>query len=64
MPPKAVAPFAWGDRAPYATYRWDKFVEVARRVMARRHVELSPSMERTLKRAYEQRWSVEATETR
>jgi len=64
MPPKAVAPFAWGDRPPYASYRMDKFFDVARRVMARRHVELSPAMERTLKRAYEQRWSVEATETR
>ena len=60
MPPKAVAPFAWGDD----TYRIDKFMDVARRVMARRHVELSPAMERTLKRAYDHRWSVKATDTR
>ena len=41
MPPKAVAPFSWGDGAPYAMYRADKFVETAARVMARRHVELT-----------------------
>lgn len=41
MPPKMVPPFAWGDRAPYATYRTDKFLDVAERMMARRHVELS-----------------------
>ncbi|HMC54898.1 MAG TPA: putative sugar nucleotidyl transferase [Gemmatimonadaceae bacterium] len=65
LPPKAVPPFAWGDRPPYDSYDIDKFFEVARRAMARRHVELSPGVERTLRRAYELRWSVdEPTETR
>ena len=41
MPPKMVPPFAWGDQPPYSTYRMDKFLETARRMMARRHVELS-----------------------
>jgi len=41
MPPKSVAPFAWGEHPSYSTYRMDKFLEVAKRVMARRHIELS-----------------------
>ena len=41
MPPKMVPPFAWGDQPPYSTYRMDKFLETAKRMMARRHVELS-----------------------
>lgn len=40
MPPKYVAPFGWGTRAPYETFAADKFVETAERMMARRHVEL------------------------
>ncbi|GLC26582.1 putative sugar nucleotidyl transferase [Roseisolibacter agri] len=40
MPPKAVAPFAWGGAAPYDTYDVDKFVDVAARAMARRQVTL------------------------
>ena len=61
MPPKAVPPFAWGEQPPYSTYRMDKFVEVARRVMARRHVELSARQERLLSAAFKRRWSVETT---
>ena len=60
MPPKAIPPFAWGERPPYSTYRMDKFIEVARRVMSRRHVELSDRQIRVLSDAYERRWSVEA----
>ncbi|MGH7639119.1 MAG: putative sugar nucleotidyl transferase [Gemmatimonadaceae bacterium] len=41
MPPKMVPPFAWGDQPPYSTYRMDKFLETAKRMMSRRHVELS-----------------------
>ena len=29
MPPKAVAPFAWGEGEPYDTYRLDKFLSSA-----------------------------------
>ena len=58
MPPKAVPPFAWGDRPPYSTYRVDKFLQVAERVMARRHVELSARQRKQLALAFERRWSV------
>ncbi|HYC49946.1 MAG TPA: putative sugar nucleotidyl transferase [Gemmatimonadaceae bacterium] len=52
MPPKMVPPFAWGDRTPYSTYRMDKFLEVAKRMMERRHVELSSKMESMLTAAF------------
>ena len=52
MPPKMVPPFAWGDRAPYSTYRMDKFLEVAKRMMERRHVELSSQMTEMLTAAF------------
>lgn len=60
-PPKVVPPFAWGDRPPYSTYRREKFVEVARHVMSRRHVNLSASQARQLETAHERRWSVDET---
>jgi UDP-N-acetylglucosamine diphosphorylase/glucosamine-1-phosphate N-acetyltransferase len=53
MPPKVVPPFAWGARSPYSTYRMDKFLEVAGRMMARRHVELSARQSKQLSIAYE-----------
>ena len=40
MPPKAVAPFSWGARAPYALFDAGKFVQTAERMMARRGVSL------------------------
>lgn len=40
-PPKRVPPFAWGEREPYDRFELEKFVEVAARMMERRHVELS-----------------------
>ena len=58
MPPKAVPPFAWGDAPPYSTYRVEKFLEVAARMMERRHVELSPKQQKQLGAAFERRWSV------
>jgi UDP-N-acetylglucosamine diphosphorylase/glucosamine-1-phosphate N-acetyltransferase len=61
MPPKAVPPFAWGDQPPYSTYRLDKFIDVARRVMARRHVDLSERQARALTASYEKRWSVDSS---
>jgi len=62
MPPKAVPPFAWGERPPYATYRLDKFLEVAERMMARRHVQLSERSRRQLAASHEARWTVERGE--
>jgi len=38
MPPKCVAPFAWGTGAPYASFDPDKFLEIATRMMGRRNV--------------------------
>ena len=59
MPPKAVSPFAWGETGDFETYRVDKFLEVAERMMARRHVELGEAMRGQLTRAHERRWSAE-----
>jgi UDP-N-acetylglucosamine diphosphorylase / glucose-1-phosphate thymidylyltransferase / UDP-N-acetylgalactosamine diphosphorylase / glucosamine-1-phosphate N-acetyltransferase / galactosamine-1-phosphate N-acetyltransferase len=53
MPPKMVPPFAWGDQPPYSTYRMDKFLDVAKRMMERRHVELTPGQARALTAAAE-----------
>ena len=58
MPPKAVAPFSWGDGAPYDTYDVKKFIEVARRVMARRNVALTDAMAVQLAAAHKHRWAV------
>jgi UDP-N-acetylglucosamine diphosphorylase / glucose-1-phosphate thymidylyltransferase / UDP-N-acetylgalactosamine diphosphorylase / glucosamine-1-phosphate N-acetyltransferase / galactosamine-1-phosphate N-acetyltransferase len=55
-PPKVIPPFAWGERPPYSTYRMDKFIEVAARVMKRRHVELSPRQTKMLAAAFKKRW--------
>jgi UDP-N-acetylglucosamine diphosphorylase / glucose-1-phosphate thymidylyltransferase / UDP-N-acetylgalactosamine diphosphorylase / glucosamine-1-phosphate N-acetyltransferase / galactosamine-1-phosphate N-acetyltransferase len=59
MPPKAVAPFSWGGGAPYATYRADKFIETAARMMSRRHIELSERDRRHLAAVHAGRWTVE-----
>jgi UDP-N-acetylglucosamine diphosphorylase/glucosamine-1-phosphate N-acetyltransferase len=40
MPPKVVAPFSWGARAPYERFDAIKFVQTAGRMMARRGVAL------------------------
>jgi hypothetical protein len=60
MPPKAVAPFAWGEAGGFIDYRVDKFLEVAERMMGRRHVTLSDPMRRQLRAAYDARWSVDS----
>ena len=59
MPPKVVAPFAWGEAGELETYRVDKFLQVAERMMARRHVHLGDAMRAQLTRAHELRWSAE-----
>ena len=50
MPPKAVAPFSWGEAGAFETYRIDKFLESAERMMARRHVALEDGMRAQLQR--------------
>lgn len=49
---KFVPPFAWGDGEPYGTFDLDKFIQVAERMMARRHVELSDSGKQQLADAF------------
>jgi UDP-N-acetylglucosamine diphosphorylase/glucosamine-1-phosphate N-acetyltransferase len=45
MPPKAVAPFAWGGGAPYDVFAAEKFVSTATRMMGRRAVVLTPEQQ-------------------
>lgn len=56
-PPKVVPPFAWGDAAPYDTYDVARFLVVAERAMARRHVELGAKARKQLTEAHKRRWS-------
>ena len=60
MPPKAVAPWGWGEAGSLAAYRVEKFLQVAERMMARRHVSLSESAKRQLLASYERRWRFES----
>ena len=57
MPPKAVAPFAWGESPAWETFALDKFLVVAERVMARRGVTLSDGMRAQLSAAHAARWA-------
>ncbi len=57
MPPKVVAPFAWGGGEPYATYDAQKFVGTAARVMSRRDIVLDEPMQRHLLRVHARRWN-------
>ena len=58
MPDKAVPPFAWGEGRPYDTYKFPKFLEVAKLVMGRRQVEVSDRHARQLAAAFKERWKV------
>src|SRR6266480_98985 len=58
VPPRVVPPFAWGEGEPYDTYDVAKFLTVAERVMARRHVELGEKARRHLAEAHKRRWSI------
>lgn len=53
MPPKYVPPFSWGDSEPYGQFDIDKFVDVARKVMIRRSVELSAQQELLLRKSFD-----------
>ena len=57
MPPKAVAPFAWGEAPDWRQFAFDKFLEVTERVMARRDVALSARMRECLRAAHATRWT-------
>jgi len=60
MPPKAVAPWGWGEAGSLAAYRVEKFLQVAERMMARRHVTLSENARKQLLASYERRWRFES----
>lgn len=53
MPPKAVAPFAWGAHPPYPRYRLAKFLEAAERAMSRRGEGLDAGQRAWWTRVYE-----------
>ncbi len=53
MPPKVVAPFAWGTSAPYGQFARDKFLETAARMMARRQVTLTPEQRSHLRAVHQ-----------
>ena len=57
MPPKAVTPFSWGEAGAFTDYRLDKFLDVATRMMARRHIALSDASRTQLAASYDARWS-------
>ncbi len=54
LPPKYVPSFCWGGPDGLVEYRVDKFIQVAKRVMARRDIELGPEEEQLLRRIHEQ----------
>lgn len=60
MPPKAVAPFTWGEAGAFTAYRIDKFLDVAERMMSRRHVVLGEGARAQLVASHAVRWSVDA----
>lgn len=60
MPPKAVAPFGWGEAGSLSAYRVEKFLEVAERMMARRHVTLTDRARQQLLASYAKRWRFDA----
>jgi len=49
FPAKSIPPFAWGGFDDGAVYRLDEAIDVARRVMARRGIELTPADETLLR---------------
>ncbi len=53
FPPKFVPSFAWGGAAGFVEHQFEKAVETARRVMARRKVELTDAYRRMLQHIFE-----------
>ena len=58
MPPKVVAPFAWGEATRWELFALDQFLVVAERMMQRRGLALSAGMRDCLAAAHAARWSV------
>jgi UDP-N-acetylglucosamine diphosphorylase/glucosamine-1-phosphate N-acetyltransferase len=54
LPPKFVPSFSWGSAEDgFTTYRIDKAIEVARRVMARRNIKLGDEDEKLFRKVFE-----------
>jgi UDP-N-acetylglucosamine diphosphorylase/glucosamine-1-phosphate N-acetyltransferase len=60
-PSKVVAPFSWGETGggDFQTYRIEKMLEVAERMMFRREVTLDEAMKRQLRASFDARWTVD-----
>ncbi len=53
-PPKYLPAFSWGEApSKFVTYRLDKAIDVARKVMARRNVTMNEAEERLLRKVFE-----------
>jgi len=52
MPPSRVPAFSWGSGADLTTHRVDRFLETARRAMARRDIPLTEGMAQVLSQAF------------
>ena len=52
LPSKYVPPFSWGDATSLETYEVEKALEVAMRVMARRHAEVSEPYKQVFRRVF------------
>lgn len=54
FPPKYVPSFSWGTAGEtFTTYSIDRAIDVARRVMARRKIELTPAEDRLFRKIFE-----------
>lgn len=53
MPPKVVAPFAWGEQAPYGVFAVEKFIETAERMMGRRQMYMTDGARAWWRRVHE-----------
>lgn len=54
FPEKFVPSFSWGGSEGISTYAFDKAMETARRMMVRRHKDLSPEAEQMYRHLFEQ----------
>lgn len=53
MPPKSLPPFSWAGGGQVVPFRWEKFLQVARIVTARRDQPWTPGIEAVLRRLWE-----------
>ncbi len=53
FPPKYIPSFTWGGPEAITTYAMERSIEVAKRAMARRNVQLTDATERLLKKIFD-----------